>query len=174
MHRRAIYLLLGTTLLASLAIAQQVKKSRTATVTAQSMDFDWSSNTFVFSGNAKLSIGGDMEATMSAPTVTFSFDEKAKAIKNLIAKGPVQFTVVTKPGADGSKRKIVASASQEATYSEDTQIVKLVGSAVADMLPLEGNAAEAVHFTGETITANLKTNRLTVDNANVTVRTETE
>lgn len=168
-HLRIALLALAV-LVAATAFCQQVKRTRTATITAKTMELDWDSNQVDFSGNCKLTIGGDYNATMVAPSMSASFASKPATVKSLVARGPVSFTIITRPDKEGHKRKIVASARDQATYSEDTQTVKLVGQAVADMTPLEGgDAVETVHFTGQTITANLKTNRLTVDDANLTV-----
>lgn len=177
MTKRHLGLLLaGLGLLAAtVAFSQQVKRTRTAEIKADLLEFDWNANVFEFSGNCKLTIGAGYNATMTAPRMTTEIATAPPTVKSLVAQGPVNFVIVTAPDSQGRKRKIVASAQQKATYAEDTQTVKLVGQAQADMTPLEASdEVEAVHFTGETITANLKTSRLTVDNANLTVKTQIE
>jgi hypothetical protein len=112
---------------------------------------------------------------MTAPSMVARLTPKADKVVSLVAKGPVNFSIVTRADPKGIRRKITASARQEATYSEESQVVKLVGGAEADMLPLDAPAGtEAAHFTGQTISANLRTNRLTVDEANLTVKTPME
>lgn len=175
MNKQAAALLpaVALMLLASLAVAQQVKKARNATITAQSMELNWESGEVEFIGNVKLVIAGDINADMIAPRMSVKLSPKGDKVLSVLAHGPVQFTIVTAPDANGQRRKIVASATEQATYAADTDLVKLTGGATADMLPLEGTAGiEAIHFTGQTITANLKTNRLTVDQANLTVQTQ--
>ena len=166
-----VILLVLAVLVATVAFCQQVRKTRTAVIAAKTMELDWANNVVDFTGNCKLTVGGGYDATMTAPSMTASFTTKPVTVKSLVAKGPVNFTVITEPDSQGHKRKIVASAQNQATYAEATQTIKLMGSAVADVIPLDsGDPVETVHFTGETITANLKTNRLTVDDANLTVK----
>jgi len=155
------------------ALSQQVKRTRNATVGAPKMEIDWDTGVIEFSGGVKLTVGGDYEGTMTAPSMNVQLTAKHDKIKLLVAKGPVHFTILTRPDAKGARRKIVASAQQEATYSEETQLVKLTGGAKADMSTVGSqDAAESAHFTGQTITANLKTNRLIVDDANLTVESQ--
>lgn len=175
MSTKTLWLIILALLLTSLAIGQQVKRMRNATITAQSMEYDWDKNVVEFAGNTKLVIGGGYDATMTAPSMNVRLNAKGDRVAALVAKGPVSFTVITKADSNGQRRKISAAATDEATYSEETQLLKLVGGATADMLPLNAPAdVEAVHFTGETITANLKTSRLSVDKANLTVKSQME
>jgi len=180
-----VSVLVGFMLIATaVAVAQQVKKAQNAVVTAQTMEYDWAANTVDFSGGTKLVLTGNYDATMVAPTMAVKLSPKSDRVLSVVASGPVNFTITTKPDASGQRRKIVGSAKQQATYTDDTQIVKLIGGATADLLPVEGEGgaaaegglarAEAIHFTGETITANLKTSKLTVDDANLTVETRTQ
>lgn len=157
---------------ATMAVSQQVKKFRTGQIESKTLEIDWANNVWEFSGGTKLVISGDVSANMTAPSMVVRVG-KGNRLNTVTAKGPVTFTVYTKPDANGQRRKIVASANDQATYSEDTQTIKLIGGAVADMMPAEGGtSAEAIHFTGKTISANLRTSRLTVDDANLNVKTE--
>lgn len=174
-RRQLCLALVGCSLIvASMAVCQQVKRTRTASVEAESMDLDWGKNVVVFSGGAHLTVTGETNADMVAPSMNVAFNAKGDRIMSLVAKGPVTFTVITQPDENGLKRKIVATASDQATYSEEAQQIKLVGNAVADMTPVGGESTEGMHFTGQTIVANLQTNRLTVDKANLTVKTQTD
>jgi lipopolysaccharide export system protein LptA len=169
-----IFILLGL-LLTTLAVCQQVKRTRNATITAQAMEYDWDKNLIEFTGNTKLVIGGGYDATMTAPSMNVRLSAKGDRVASLVAKGPVNFQVVTSPDSNGMRRKINASAQDEATYSEETQLLKLSGGATADMLPVNAAAdVEAVHFAGQTITADLKTSRLKVSDANLTVKSQLE
>jgi len=172
-------------LLVVAAVAQQVKKAQNAVITAQTMDYDWVNNTLDFTGNAKVVLTGPYDATMTAPSLAVKLSPQADRVLSFVGAGPVNFTLTTKPDANGLRRRIVATAKEQATYTDDTQIIKLIGGATADLLPVattadnapagEGLAkAQAVHFTGQTITANLKTNKLTVDDANLTVETKAQ
>jgi hypothetical protein len=175
LSRKSLALILLGLLLTTLAVCQQVKRTRTATISAPAMEFDWDKNVFEFSGGTKLTIGGGYDATMSAPSMNVRLTQKGDKVSSLVAAGPVDFTIVTKPDGNGLRRQIIGSAKDEATYSEDTQQVRLVGGATADMKPLNAPAdVEAVHFSGETITADLKTSRLKVKDANLTVKSQLE
>lgn len=166
-------LLLVALLVSAVAPAQQVKKARNATITSQSMELDWNTGEVEFIGNVKMVLTGDINADLTAPRVSVKLTPKGDRVLSAIARGPVHVTIVTAPNAAGQRRKIVASAQQEATYNAVTQQVHMTGEAVADMVPLEGAPGpESVHFTGQSIVANLLTSRLTVDNANLTVQTQ--
>lgn len=170
---RIMLLALALVLLTTVAYCQQVKRTRTATLTAKTMEYDWDSNVFDFAGSCKVTIANGVNALITAPTMTVKLSPKSDSVARLVAKGPVHFEVITQPDAKGLKRKIVASAQEQACYVEDTQTVTLTGGAQADLIPLDAkDQIEAVHFTGQTITANLKTSRLSVDQANLTVKSE--
>ena len=182
-RRLVVSVLIGAlTVVAAAGVAQQVKRAQNAVVTAQTMEYDWGVNTVEFSGGTKLVLSGEHDATMTAPSMGIKLSPKADRVLSVLAKGPVNFSLLTSPDENGTRRKIVAMAQQQATYSDETQIVKLTGGATADLLPVEGAApageglarAEVIHFTGQTITANLKTNKLTVDDANLTVETKAQ
>lgn len=165
---------------AAVGVAQQVKKTQNATITAQSMEYDWGANTVNFAGGTRLVLAGEYNATMVAPSMAVQLGAKADRVVSVIARGPVDFSIVTPPDNNGQQRKIVATAKEQATYNDDTQTIKLTGGATADLLPQEAAVvgdgglarAEAIHFAGQTITANLKTSKLIVDDANLTVQTK--
>jgi len=157
--------------------AQQIKRTVNAVITAQTMDYDWGTGQAEFTGNVKLVLTGAYNATMTAPRMSVKLSPKAERVLSVVAQGPAHFSVVTAPDAQGLRRKIEATAQQQLTYAAETQIVTLIGGATADVLPVsEGENAdvEAVHFTGQTIVANLKTNKLTVQEANLSVEAKTE
>ena len=173
MSTKSLWLIIAGLLLTTLAVCEQVKHMRNSTITAQTMEYDWDKNVVEFSGNTKLVIGGGYDATMLAPSMNVRLSAKGDKVASLVAKGPVNFVVLTKPDASGMRRKITATAATEATYSEDTQLLKLIGDATADMLPMNApSEVEAVHFTGDAIAANLKTSRLSVEKANLTVKSQ--
>lgn len=211
--KRAIPALIGLTIIASIALAQQVKQTVNATITAPAMEYDWDNNVVQFTGGTKLVLTGGYDATMDAATMTVKLAGKPERVESVtadgsvaltmntsdynatmsspkmvvkltgqvdplqsvIADGPVGFTAITKATADKPARRIVATAKGQATYFNDTKLVKLIGGATADVTPLpEGVEGDTIHFTGQTINANLKTRKLTVDNANLTVNTTLE
>jgi lipopolysaccharide export system protein LptA len=173
LSRKSVAFIIIGLLLTTLAVCQQVKRTRSATITAQAMEYDWDKNLIEFTGNTKLVIGGGYDGTMTAPSMNVRLNAKGDRVSSLVAKGPVNFRIVTAPDSNGQRRKIDASAKDEATYSEETQLLKLVGGATADMLPMNAAAdVEAVHFAGQTISADLKTSRLKVSDANLTVKSQ--
>ncbi|MFO7946371.1 MAG: LptA/OstA family protein [Armatimonadota bacterium] len=151
-------------------LAQQVQKTQTATIKADSLEYDWSTETTVMKGNCHLVIDNDSHAEMTAPAMTVQLNRDRNRINFLEADGVVRFNVTTAPDDNGLRRKISAQAQGGATYRETTQEVKLTGGARADVSTI-GTAAQAVHFEGNTITANLKTSRLRVDNAHLKIET---
>ncbi len=150
--------------------AQQVTKTNTAEVSADNLVVDWDSGRLEFSGHCKVIINAGHQAEMTATKMVVQLNDQANRIDSLIAYGPVNFNVITEPNSQGLRRKIVASAQSQATYSEATQVVALSGGAQADMSTL-GISGATAHFTGQTITANLKTSKLSVDDANLMVKT---
>jgi lipopolysaccharide export system protein LptA len=191
-HRLLLAGIIATTVaVAGLALAQQqqqIKQAQNAVITAQTMDYDWVNNTVDFTGNTRVVLKGEYDATMTSPSLAVKLSPKGDRVLTMEAAGPVNFTVTTKPDANGLRRKIVGTAKERATYDDATQVVKLLGGASADLLPIEPGAApaegteapqglaraEAIHFTGQTITANLKTSKMTVDDANLQVETKAQ
>jgi lipopolysaccharide export system protein LptA len=175
-RQRIVAILIGVLLAVSaVAIAQQVKRAGKDVITAQTMDYDWGANTMDFTGNVKVVMKRNYDVTMMAPSMNVKLSPKGDHVASVTANGPVNFEIIIAAEGNNPARKITASAKQQATYAEDTGLVKLVGDAVADLVPVE-NATEAqtVHFTGQAITANLKTRKLTVDQANLEVNTTTQ
>lgn len=152
------------------AIAQNGTRTNSAEVKAKDLVYNWDTNEMKFSGNCTLTIFAGYDASMTAPTMQVKLSETNDRILRLVADGVVHFNVLTKPGEDGVRRKIVASAQQQAIYNEDTQTVVLSGGAVADITTV-GSDRQAAHFTGQTLTANLKTSQLIVNDANLKVHT---
>ncbi len=152
------------------ALAQNAARTQTAEVQAKDLIYNWDTNELKFSGNCILKIFAGYDAQMTAPSMQVKLSENNDRILRLVADGVVRFDVVTKPGEDGARRKIVATAQKQAIYNEDTQTVVLRGGAAADVTTV-GSDRQAARFTGETLTANLKTNQLIVNDANLKVQT---
>lgn len=152
------------------ALAQNGTRTKSAEVKAKDLIYNWDTNELKFSGNCSLTILAGYDATMTAPSMQVKLSESNDRILRLVANGVVNFNVLTKAGEDGARRKIVASAQQQAIYNEDTQTVVLTGGAMADVTTV-GSDRQAAHFTGQTLTANLKTSQLIVNDANLKVQT---
>ncbi len=154
-----------------LGIAAQTA-TRTGTISGDKMTLDLRTNQFVFTGNCKLIISGPYKATMTSEKMTFKLSAAADAIEQLITHGPTKLSLITEANQDGQQYKVVASASQGATYSRQDERVVLSGGAEADIISLpEGPTSQRAHFVGDSITANLKTSIIEVDKAHLQVET---
>jgi len=167
-----ILVLLLTTVMAGIA-AQTA--TRTGTVSGDKMTLDLKTNQFVFTGNCKLTIAGPYNATLTSQKMIFKLSPSADAIEQLTTEGATNLSLITEANQDGQQYKIVASASQGATYSRKDEKVVLSGGAEADIISLpEEPTSQRAHFVGDSITANLKTSIIEVDKAHLQVETSLE
>jgi lipopolysaccharide export system protein LptA len=161
----------GLLLIAVVAGAQQVKRTLSAVIKANELEYDWGANVFEFTGNSELKITGRDEALMQAQKMTVKLNDKQNQVQELRTTGATNFTITTAPdAASGQRRRIVASCQDGALYSEATQQVVLSGGAKADMSVVPPSAtAQAVHLEGDQITLSLKTMKVKVTPAHVEV-----
>jgi len=156
---------------AMLGIAAQTA-TRTGTISGDKMTLDLKTNQFVFTGNCKLTIAGPYKATLTSGKMTFKLSAGSDAIEQLITHGPTNLSLITEANEEGQQYKIVASASQGATYSRKDEKVVLSGGAEADIISLpEEPTSQRAHFVGDSITANLTTSIIEVDKAHLQVET---
>jgi len=149
--------------------------TRTGTVSGDKMTLDLKTNQFVFTGNCKLTIAGPYNATLTSQKMIFKLSPGADAIEQLTTEGATNLSLITEANQDGQQYKIVASASQGATYSRKDEKVVLSGGAEADIISLpEEPTSQRAHFVGDSITANLKTSIIEVDKAHLQVETSLE
>jgi len=149
--------------------------TRTGTVSGDRMTLNLKTNQFVFTGNCKLTIAGLYNATMTSHKMTFQLSAGADAIEQLMTHGPTNLSLITEANEDGQQYKLIAAASQGATYSRKDEKVVLSGGAEADIISLpEGPTSQQAHFAGDSITANLKTSIIEVDKAHLRVETSLE
>ena len=156
----------------AVATAQQVKRTETGTVTAELIEYDFGNNDFKATGNVVVDIDGKHQAKMFAPTLSMDLNQDLDRILSLVATGPVRFEVLTAPDSDGLRRKILASCGSRAAYDAAAQTIVMSGGAKADVSTLPAGNAEAAHFTGDSITVNLRTSMLSIKQADLTVTTE--
>ena len=154
------------------AMAQQVKRTETGTITADLIEYDFSNNDCEATGNVTVGIDGKHQAKMFAPALFVDMNQALDRILSLVATGPVRFEVLTAPDSDGQRRKIVASCGTRAAFDAVAQTIVMSGGAKADVSTLPAGSAEAAHFTGESITVNLRTSTLSIKQADLTVTTE--
>lgn len=154
------------------AVAQQVKRTETGTITADLIEYDFGNNDCKATGNVTVSIDGRHQAKMFAPTLFVDLNQDLDRILSLVAEGLVRFEVLTAADSAGLRRKILASCGTRAAYDADSQTVSMTGGAKADVSTLPTSNAEAAHFTGDSITVNLRSSTLSVKQAEVSVTTE--
>ena len=156
----------------AVATAQQVKRTETGTVTAELIEYDFGNNDCKAIGNATISIDGRHQAKMFAPTLFVDLNQDLNRVLSLVAEGPVKFEVLTAANSAGLRRKILASCGARAAYDAVAQTIVMSGGAKVDVSTLPVGSAEAAHFTGESITVNLRTSMLSIKQADLTVTTE--
>ncbi len=174
-----VWLSAGVSLVLLLAVAMlglaAQTATRTGTVSGDKMTLDLKTNQFIFTGNCKLTITGPYKATLTSGKMTFKLSAEADAIEQLITHGPTDLSLITEANQEGQQYKIVASASQGATYLRQTEQVVLSGGAEADIISLpEEPTSQRAHFVGDSITANLKTSIIEVAKAHLRVETSLE
>jgi lipopolysaccharide export system protein LptA len=133
------------------AMAQQVKRTETGTITADLIEYDFSNNDCKATGNVTVSIDGRHQAKMFAPALFVDLNQDLDRILSLVAEGPVKFEVLTAPDSERQRRKIVASCGTRAAYDAAAQTIVMSGGAKADVSTLPTGNAEAAHFTGDSI-----------------------
>ncbi len=173
-YRTVVLTALVVGLVAAAAGGQQTKRIETGRVTADLIEYDFGKHAFTATGNTHVTIVGDHHAEVRAPALSMNVSEDMDQILVIEAQGPVNFEVVTAPDEDGTKRRIVASATRSATYRQAEQTVVLSGDACADVTTLPEGSADAAHFEGESIVVDLEGSTLSVRQATIEVTTEIE
>lgn len=153
-----------------MASAQQTRKiGNVATVSAKTMELDWSagSNVIDFSGNVKVTLTGQRNAQMTAAAVRVVLTKKLDDLVSLQATGPVVFSSVAR-FRQGGARQLTCRASGGAQYTGEGKLLRLTGGATASLKPAEdagGTAlqmdlpawAQTLDVAAQTITAHLAT-----------------
>lgn len=157
-------------LVPGLVLAQAQKRTQSADITAETATYNWSKNTFDFSGNAHAVLKGTYDAVVKAPKMLVKLTAKGDQVESLTANGPVRFELISEPDEQGARHKVIATAQERAEYSEVSQKLVLRGNAEATITPLPETAdGQRAHFTGEVMEANLATSELTVTKAHMQV-----
>ncbi|MGQ9731715.1 MAG: LptA/OstA family protein [Candidatus Zipacnadales bacterium] len=149
----AVVLLIG-----AVGLTQHIRKGSVATIRSDEMEVDWGTGVTTMTGNVRVEIKGEYEATLVASSVVVKADIEKSQLLSLEAHGPVQFDMITAP-VNGQRSHIVARCSQSATFSETTMIVQLQGDAHAEIRGggrAFGTAeVESARYDGESITVDL-------------------
>ena len=172
MRPTIVMILVAATVLATVVAAQQVRRTETGTVTADLIEYDFAHNDFKATGNVRVSIAGRHKAELTAPSLAMDLNDNLDRIIKLTATGPVTLNVLTAPDSEGLRRRIVASCSSRATYDAGSETIILTGNVKTDITTLPEGHAEAAHFTGQSVTVNLRNSTLSVKQAEVSVTTE--
>jgi lipopolysaccharide export system protein LptA len=173
--KKPLVVILTALLLAALfvpgrGLAQVEKKTQSVDLTADLGTFNWATNIHEFSGHVHAVLTGAYAATVDAPKMTFKLTPKGNQVDDLVAYGPVRFVIITQPNASGVQYKVVATATDRATYSESNQTLVLKGNADATITSLpESPDAQTAHFTGDEIDADLANSLMTVTQAHMQV-----
>lgn len=158
--RRSIAMALcacGLLTLLSAAMAAE-KQARDATLSADKLKFNLKTRALELTGNCRVTIKGDEQATMVAPKITAELDAKTGQLAAVNAAGPVKFIITTKKDAAGVQRKVDAEARGGATYAGGKRIVTLTGGATATITTIPTEAGiEPTRLTGKTLILNIDT-----------------
>jgi len=170
-YRRTLAAVLGLALLLlAAAYAQHVKQGSVATITSDELEIDYGTGVSEMTGNVTMTIRGDYTATMNASRVVLKGDIEKSRILSVEAHGPVNFVIDT-TSKDGKRSHITASCSREATFSEQTMIVTMVGNAHAEIIGGEALAAqlESAKYDGESMTIDLNNRKINLKKATAEV-----
>jgi len=173
MRRRwaiALFLVVALALVA-VVCAQHVKKGSVAVIRSDELEVDLDTGVTEMTGNVRVDIKGDYNASMTASTVIVIADLEKSRVVSLEARGPVNFVVDTTT-KDGKPLHVTASCSQKATFSEETMVATMVGDAHAEMAGAAAVASqlESLKYDGESVTIDLKSRKIKVRKATAEVR----
>ena len=171
--RTIIWLVAAAMLVGGVVVAQQSRKTATAEFGGELFEWAMDTNLFTLSGGAWLNVKADQVAKMTASAMTIKLNEKLNLVESLTATGPVKIDMLTAKGEKGVQRKIIASCAEKGTYQEAEQLIEMIGDVEADVTTLPAGNVEAAHLCGDKISFDLKTNKVTVTQAKMTVTTET-
>ncbi len=153
---------------------QQTRRTETGKVTADLIEYDFGRHAFTATGNTQVTIKGAHESEIRAPGLSMELSEDMDQILTIEAEGPVNFEVLTAPDENGTRRRVVARASNSAVYRQADETIALTGDARADVTTVPDRGVDAAHFAGESIVVNLRESTLSVRKATIEVTTEVE
>jgi hypothetical protein len=156
-------------LAAAATVSQQVLRGNVATIQAKELEVDWETGSTKMTGDCRVDIKGDYEATMTTPALVFTTDIEKAQVLSFEATGPVSFDILTRP-TNGKRSRIVARCSDSATFSEQTMLVVMKGNAHAEItgVPRVESVKSAV-YDGESMTIDLKNHTIKLAQAHLEV-----
>jgi lipopolysaccharide export system protein LptA len=166
---RGLWPLTALVLVAAVGVGQQVRRGNVATIQAEQLEYDWETGDTKMTGNCRVDIKGDYDATMTTPALTFKTDIEKAQVLSFEASGPVNFDILTRP-SNGKRSRILARCSDSATFSEQTMLVVMQGDAHAEItsLPRTETLQSAV-YDGDSMTIDLKNHKVKLSQAHLKV-----
>lgn len=156
-------------LVAGIAGGQYVKRGNIATVQAEQLEYDWETGDTKMTGNCRVDIKGDYDATMTTPALVITTDIEKAQVLSFEATGPVTFDIVTRP-TDGKRSRIQARCSDSATFSEETMLAVMKGDAHAEVTSLpRAESVQSAVYDGDSMTIDLKNHKIKLSQAHLKV-----
>jgi lipopolysaccharide export system protein LptA len=156
-------------LVAGATAQQRVRRGSVAIITADEIETSWDSGQAQMTGHVNVQIKGDYDATITAPSLTVETDLQKSQLLALTARGPVSFDIVTR-SAEGKASRIVASCTDQATFSERTMIVVLKGNAHAEVTGMpRAEGVESAKYDGDSMTVDLRKHTIRLTQAHLNV-----
>lgn len=157
------------------ALAQQTRRTHTGKLTFDELQYDFANNAITMTGDpATVLIEGRHTAHLRAPRVAIDADETLEQILGATAQGPVKLELFTAPDVNGRRRRIEATCTERATYSQADSTVVMTGNVVGDVTTLPEGEAEAAHLEAEEVVVNLRTSVMKARPGSFTVTTEAD
>ncbi len=161
--------LLVLMLVAAVAVGQQIKRGNVATIQAEQLEYDWETGDTKMTGNCRVDIKGDYDATMTTPALVFRTDIETAQVLSFEATGPVTFDILTRP-TDGKRSRIQARCSDSATFSEETMLAIMKGNAHAEITRLpRAESVQSVVYNGDSLTIDLRNHKIHFSGAHLEV-----
>ncbi|MEA3402603.1 MAG: hypothetical protein U9R79_15295 [Armatimonadota bacterium] len=159
--------LVAVALLVSATVAQQVRQTRTGKLTFRELTWDFAKNTITMTGDpAVVTIEGRHHAELRAPRVDIDADQRLREVHGAVAHGAVRLNLLTAPDQDGRRRRVEATCTRQATYSQSEQQVVMTGDVKADIITLPEEEGEAAHLEDvDKVVVDLATSVLTAHSA---------
>ncbi|MGC9318042.1 MAG: hypothetical protein ACP5KN_08405 [Armatimonadota bacterium] len=160
---KRLTILVALVLLVGVSVAQQVRQTRTGKLTFRELTWDFAKNTITMTGDpAIVTIEGRHHAELRAPRVDIDADQRLQEVHGAVAHGAVRLNLLTAPDEEGRRRRVEATCTRQATYSQSDQQVVMTGNVKADIITLPEGEGEAAHLEDvEKVVVNLATSVLT-------------
>jgi len=140
-------------ILGQVAAQRQVHKSTQVTIVAETLEYDLTTDVFVMAGGCAIDIADAQKTHLTSPRVTITPEKGERRAISVEAAGPVAFSRVLDTGEGG--RRVNASCSRKATYSERTGLGQLLGDVRVKVSETPG-AGDVATITGDALSFALR------------------